>query len=70
MRVRPPNRRELSGMKAGLCLAVPEGPAIQGEVIVPSLEKDNASPFLFDYAFGLASSQLDVFCALGIDLVA
>ena len=62
VRVRPPNSREQAGGEGGgVCVTI--DPAV-GAVTV-----EGTPPFSYDVAFPMDCSQLDIFQALGVDLV-
>lgn len=66
VRCRPPNKRELAGGEGGgVVVNVPGSKATDGIVIVTG----NSDPFSFDLAFPTTSTQLEVFEALGVDVV-
>eukprot|EP00615_Pteridomonas_danica_P012376 CAMPEP_0114352738 /NCGR_PEP_ID=MMETSP0101-20121206/18157_1 /TAXON_ID=38822 ORGANISM="Pteridomonas danica, Strain PT" /NCGR_SAMPLE_ID=MMETSP0101 /ASSEMBLY_ACC=CAM_ASM_000211 /LENGTH=606 /DNA_ID=CAMNT_0001493261 /DNA_START=371 /DNA_END=2188 /DNA_ORIENTATION=- len=65
LRCRPPNKRELAGGEGGgVIVKVPGKQASDGLV-----EVDGNSPFTFDLAFPMETTQLEVFENIGIDIV-
>lgn len=65
VRCRPPNKREISLPPEEGAVVVEMSSAESGEVFV----QGRAEPFTFDVAFPFESTQLEVFDALGVDLV-
>jgi hypothetical protein len=61
VRCRPPNKREKEDGDCRVCVSVP--PDRPGVVMVDSI------PFTFDLAFPMDCTQLDVFKAVGVDIV-
>jgi hypothetical protein len=64
--VRPPNHREKMGDGGDIVISVPEDDDTTSGVVHV---EDCPSPFAFDVAFPMSCSQLDVFEAIGIDIV-
>jgi hypothetical protein len=65
LRCRPPNKRELAGGDGGgIVVKVPGPNASNGTVVV-----EGNAPFKYDLAFPMKTSQLEVFEAIGVDIV-
>jgi hypothetical protein len=65
LRCRPPNKRELAGGEGGgVIVSVPGSSATDGIV-----EVKGTAPFTFDLAFPMTTTQLEVFEAIGIEIV-
>jgi hypothetical protein len=58
VRVRPPNKREQSGSGGGVCVKVSDGTV-----------RVERQPFAFDVTFPMECTQLEVFEAIGVDIV-
>ena len=72
VRVRPPNQREREqeGCSGAVCVSVPVSQSSSCSVISKDIKSDGESfSFSFDIAFGMECTQLDVFEAIGVDIV-
>mmetsp|Transcript_27682 Transcript_27682/g.35838 ORF Transcript_27682/g.35838 Transcript_27682/m.35838 type:complete len:122 (-) Transcript_27682:515-880(-) len=67
LRCRPPNKRELAGDGGEVIVKIPGPNASAGIVTVGEGKK--MKPFSFDLAFPMDSTQLQVFEAIGVDIV-
>jgi hypothetical protein len=73
VKIRPPNQRELLGPGKSVCVTVPGKTVEEGRVSVSvndiARTTDKSKDFTFDYAFSPMNTQLDVFNAIGVDMV-